>query len=76
MDSSTVLLVIGIVFVVRLVPLFILVLVWNRIRGQHDARRRQERYGDPAARHAGGYQSQRGRVYKDGLTNRQRTPNT
>lgn len=76
MESWTVLLVVGIVVVVRLVPLLVLALVWNRLREQRDARRRQEQYGDPAARHAGGYQSQRGRVYKSGLTNRQQTPNT
>ncbi|ROR83380.1 hypothetical protein SAMN06295974_1448 [Plantibacter flavus] len=73
MESLTVVLVVvGVAFVV----LSVLVLALNHRRQQRDARRRQEQHGDEAARHAGGYRSQRGRVYRSGSTNHQQTPDS
>lgn len=72
MDSGVALIVIGVVLVV----VFAVVLLVNHRVGRRHARQRQERLGGPDARHAGGRQSQRGRIFRSGSTNHQQTPNT
>lgn len=72
MESWTVVLIVG----VALVAVSGLVLVLNHRRQQRDARRREEQHGVRAARHAGGRQSQHGRVPKQGSTNHQQTPDS
>lgn len=72
MDSWVVVIVVGVVLVVA----FGAVLLVNHRAGRRHARQRQERLGGPDARHAGGRQSQRGRVFTPGSTNHQQTPNT
>ncbi|MGG7465847.1 hypothetical protein [Plantibacter sp. YIM 135347] len=72
MEFGGVALIVGAAFA----ALFGAVMLTNRSRGRRDARRREERTGAPPARHAGGHQSQRGRVFRSGSTNHQSSPNT
>ncbi|HXH33996.1 MAG TPA: hypothetical protein VNJ54_06235 [Plantibacter sp.] len=72
MDSWIAVIVIGVVLVVAS---GVVLLVNHRV-GRRHARQRQERFGGPDARHAGGRQSQRGRVFTSGSTNHQQTPNS
>jgi len=72
MEPWGVLLVVGVALVVVIGA----ALLVNHRRGRRDAARRAVRTGDPDARHGGGRQSQRGRVFTPGATNHQQTPNT